>query len=1349
MSGKTLFAKEIILNRTGVAEIPSSNGLTTDGLSNLYLNGTLVGSGGGGAETLGELTDVEVSTASNGQVLMYISTNSAMTGTVSSNVLSSLALASFTIVDPVSGNNDGSITVSPTGGVGPYMYLWDDAGSTLTPTALNLIPGTYQCIIMDTTGDTLTVDFALAEAIDPTWENKPIGDIETQSLQAVTEFGSTTTNSCTFSNASGITIPNAKISTDDVGISIGYNTVAPSIGSVSIGSGAGSSGQGPQSVAIGSQTADTDQGVEAVAIGGQAGQSGQGDTAVAIGRGAGNNGQGDEAVAIGNYAGRDNQGDDAVSIGFQAGKTSQSEDAVAIGNLAGRSGQGVGAVAISSEAGKISQSEDAVAIGNLAGRTGQGIGAVAVGKEAGSNVQSSDAVAIGNLAGKTSQGIAAVAIGKLAGQLNQNTNTVAIGIFAGHSGQGDSSVAVGSGAGGSNQGESSVAIGSGAGGSLQGESSVAVGNMAGQTGQNTLSVAVGHEAGSNVQSSNAVAIGSGAGMDRQEESAIAIGNLAGETSQGIAAVAIGRFAGKNSQGIGAVSIGVAAGRDGQSSNAVAIGIGAGNDRQSSNAVAIGNLAGNDKQNTNAVAIGHEAGSNVQSSHAVAIGHEAGKDRQNVNAVAIGVAAGNDRQSSNAVAIGNLAGKDKQNVNTVAIGVAAGKDSQNAFSIAIGFAAGNDKQSSNAVAIGYQAGSDDQDINTVAIGREAGMNKQGASAVAIGREAGNDKQSSNAVAIGYQAGSNVQQAECIAIGASAGKDRQGGTAIAIGGDAGSNQQQTNAVAIGKNAGRVNQGANSIAIGYRAGYNTDLTGAQHSNTIILNATGSPLNSSTTDSFYVKPIRDVDNTRTLKYNETTGEITHSNVIGTVMSSNLIPSTSNVYDIGSSSNLVRSIFLGTSSLWMGDHHLHVSNGKFVSTKRDTTKLPKKIIDAGETHTADSVLEHAGKVGGNITDLTNADILAYAKTHSISDDIHDLYDDNDDFRPEHESSNAVHVTGDQTIGGVKIFEDTLTAGGDTNISGTLTAEGDTNISGHLRIRGAANPTTPIHPDSLSLAAYSLEWIPANVTAPGIKNSLEEAKAIVSSDLLQPIPRMDDSGDPAPHKLTFTNDEWSILARDGQIPSTTTDQADTVSVSQWMHHSRTTNTKGAFGAVKHIWNYDFESVQLIDRVNFYHIYQVKNTVLRIKVILTRSDGSEVDMVVSYTDAEHNGTPASEGFGREQVVDSNEYNVSTDSSSVGNTSEGVDGRDFDPLEFRVLGSAGGVIATSVKIEVDTTCKGLIGDNRGVEVGDVIVFGYPYSSLMVEGSAYFNSGIMMMPNLPTSDPDQVGQLWNDAGVLKISQ
>ena len=78
------------------------------------------------------------------------------------------------------------------------------------------------------------------------------------------------------------------------------------------------------------------------------------------------------------------------------------------------------------------------------------------------------------------------------------------------------------------------------------------------------------------------------------------------------------------------------------------------------------------------------------------------------------------------------------------------------------------------------------------------------------------------------------------------------------------QESNAVALGANAGTFNQGGTAIAIGYQAGYTgqgpyaiaigyqAGLTG-QNEKSIVLNATGTPLNAGTT-GFFVAPVRGI---------------------------------------------------------------------------------------------------------------------------------------------------------------------------------------------------------------------------------------------------------------------------------------------------------------------------------------------------------------------------------------------------------------------------------------------------------------------------------------------------------------
>jgi len=161
--------------------------------------------------------------------------------------------------------------------------------------------------------------------------------------------------------------------------------------------------------------------------------------------------------------------------------------------------------------------------------------------------------------------------------------------------------------------------------------------------------------------------------------------------------------------------------------------------------------------------------------------------------------------------------------------------------------------SNNISIGYQSGLMGQKANTVAIGNYAGNLNQQTHSIAVGSYAGYERQDADAIAIGHQAGYSDQQAS-IAIGANAGYDNQAYYAIAI----------------GRNSGNINQGSNSIAIGYQAGPNS-----QHTNTTILNASGSVLNSDGANRLYMAPIRGVaagKGVDVLCYNPITHEIYYS---------------------------------------------------------------------------------------------------------------------------------------------------------------------------------------------------------------------------------------------------------------------------------------------------------------------------------------------------------------------------------------------------------------------------------------------------------------------------------------------
>ncbi len=143
-------------------------------------------------------------------------------------------------------------------------------------------------------------------------------------------------------------------------------------------------------------------------------------------------------------------------------------------------------------------------------------------------------------------------------------------------------------------------------------------------------------------------------------------------------------------------------------------------------------------------------------------------------------------------------------------------------------------------------------------------------VAIGNEAfktpGNvTNEGGNVVAIGFQAASEGCEDDSVAIGSLAGKENLNFRSVAIGFEAAEdgNDAGGNTVAIGYAASKSGAGSNSVAIGSRANENNQLgtasiaigeeaaggnLGARRNNTIVINATGTDLNSRIDNAWHV---------------------------------------------------------------------------------------------------------------------------------------------------------------------------------------------------------------------------------------------------------------------------------------------------------------------------------------------------------------------------------------------------------------------------------------------------------------------------------------------------------------------
>ena len=668
-------------------------------------------------------------------------------------------------------------------------------------------------------------------------------------------------------------------------VALGYRTGGTSQGTSSVSIGYHENGQisqGTCSVSIGYNAGSYYQGERSVAIGSFAGMSYQGKESVAVGTYAGYDNQGDNCVSVGKYTGYENQGDYSIAIGTCAGYENQSEYSVAIGSCAGYKNQGVCAIAIGSNAGMSNQGDYSIALGAFAGMshqpsksiiinaTGESLNAISensfVVKPIREGVSSYELLYItddyivagpvgtapqpehyqivkypkdptqfqyglcwGNLLLKTSDiYLDYIYLGKE--QIEAPTYGPRKGVFIGAYANlfrniyydiayGTHCTAIGYAAGAFRMGRYGVAIGSCAGASSMGPLSVAIGYHAAAT-NNIVNVS-----GTSYNDYRSISIGSCAGMLYQGKWSIAIGSNAGMSNQGQT------ISGGDGSGY-AVAIGLVAGKIEQGSYAVAIGSCAGLSTQGIRSVAIGNKAGEKNQGTSCVSIGgHEADSNLRmayesDNHIVSLGYNSAKSNTPEYTVAIG-----------------------------ALTAYMGPGSRGFWNIATGN-----------VGIGFKALRILQGRkNNVAIGHMAKWSAGGHGSMT-------SPKGGHTVAIGGLAGMISQHAGAVAIGSGTAGERQGVSAVAIGHGSGNFFQGFGSVAIGTDTQKFHYEFNpslgpcAIAIGAYAG-----TSYQHMQSIIINASGTSLNSRGSNRTYVKPIRNDDSqTTTLGWNNTTKQVT-----------------------------------------------------------------------------------------------------------------------------------------------------------------------------------------------------------------------------------------------------------------------------------------------------------------------------------------------------------------------------------------------------------------------------------------------------------------------------------------------
>ena len=305
---------------------------------------------------------------------------------------------------------------------------------------------------------------------------------------------------------------------------------------------------------------------------------------------------------------------------------------------------------------------------------------------------------------------------------------------------------------------------------------------------------------------------------------------------------------------------------------------------------IGNISANkfygDGSNLTGIASG--GGSNsvisiVESTNLISVDLSAGllltSDAE--NNIILGKDCGNGiTTSNNNTLIGNNIMKLGNGQRNVLFGENIGLQTTGNYNIVLGNNIGNNISegilSSYNVMIGHNIGGGRiVGSSNVFIGKEVSKNSGGASinnSVMIGRQAGSDCTTSSNVFVGYSAGQvNVNGSHNTSLGIKAGTSNNSNNTVNIGNEAGRTRTtgQDHAICIGAQTGNFGSGEHSIQIGYRANYNTP---SQHKRVIVINATGSALESTQSDTFKVKPIRNATGlANALFYDSSTGEITY----------------------------------------------------------------------------------------------------------------------------------------------------------------------------------------------------------------------------------------------------------------------------------------------------------------------------------------------------------------------------------------------------------------------------------------------------------------------------------------------
>ena len=179
-----------------------------------------------------------------------------------------------------------------------------------------------------------------------------------------------------------------------------------------------------------------------------------------------------------------------------------------------------------------------------------------------------------------------------------------------------------------------------------------------------------------------------------------------------------------------------------------------------------------------------------------------------------------------------------------------------------------------------------------------------------------------------------------------------------------------------------------------------------------------------------------------------------GTRIAGHILPTVNDTYDIGSAEYKIRHLFLGNTSLWLGDEtRITFTGGKMKFRRRKKNALPRGLADiaaaqghSSEQETTNAALAHAGVA--TIAEMKLEHWIDYTKTLDETKEINDIFtEDANDYEATtaseafKEIGDAIYSTHNVSIGTTEAPNYTLDVAGDINFTGTL-RKGGTEFSG-------------------------------------------------------------------------------------------------------------------------------------------------------------------------------------------------------------------------------------------------------------------------------------------------------------------